>query len=139
MKTKERKPRLWGKRRLKMPRPVSAKKDRGFSLRQITEADSRYAVVKTMRQRLEQLKEDAGVDTVSKEWLAARAVFLVSYLESQEVNALEGKEINWQRYIQATKALSDVLNKLGIQKDLARGVQRLETYISGKGGRNGKH
>jgi len=136
MKTKKRKTRLWGKKRLKMPRPVSANRDKGFSLRLITEADSRYSVVKTMRQRLEQLKEDAGVDTAAKEWLAARAVFLVGYLESEEVNALEGKDINWQRYIQATKALSDVLNKLGIHKDLTRGVQRLESYISGKRGRS---
>jgi hypothetical protein len=58
--------------------PVKAKRDKGFSLRSIEEADSRYAVVKTMRNRLKQLKEDVNTDTVAKEWLAGRAVFLLA-------------------------------------------------------------
>lgn len=129
MKTKTRKPRLWSKRRVKLPKPVSAKKDKGFSLRLIGEADSRYAVVKAMRSRLEQLKADANVDSIQKEWLCGRAVFLVGYLESQEVEALEGTEIDWRRYLMATRALTDVLNKLGLDREL-RSAQRLADYIA---------
>ena len=129
MKTKTRKQMLRRKNRVKMPKPVSAKKDRGFSLRQINEADARLAVVKTLRKRLKQLMVDAGVDCIQREWLAGRAVFLVAHLESLEVDALEGKDIDWRSYIQSVKALSDVLNKLGLDKDVTRGVKRLETYI----------
>jgi hypothetical protein len=132
MKTKTRKPRLWGKTRLKMPKPVPAKKDKGFSLRLIGEADSRFAVVKAMRRRLEELKRDAGVDTVSKEWLAARAVFLVGYLESQELDALEGKQIDWRQYLMATRSLTDVLNRLGLERE-AKSAQRLNEYIEQRG------
>src|SRR4051812_27235148 len=139
MKTKhKRKIRLYGKEQPRMPRPVSAKKDKGFSLRLITEADSRFAVVKQMRKRLESLMEDAGVDTVSKEWLAARAVFLVGYLESMELDALEGKQIDWRRYMQAVRSLSDVLGKLGLNRE-SKSAKRLQDYIVEHGGRrNGK-
>ena len=116
-----------------MPSPISAKKDKGFSLRLIGEADSRFAVVKAMRRRLEELKRDAGVDTVSKEWLAGRAVFLVGYLESQELDALEGKQIEWRQYLMATRSLSDVLSKLGLDREV-KSAQRLSEYIeNGKG------
>ena len=105
--------RLYPKRKPRMAVPISARKDRGFSLRQISEADSRYAVVKEMRKRLEQLKEDCGVDSIQKEWLCGRAVVLLAYLESQEVDALEGKQIDWRQYLSAVKAFGDVLVKLG--------------------------
>lgn len=73
MKTKrKRKPRLYGKEQPRFQRPLSAKEDKGFSLRLITESEGRFAVVKQMRKRLQTLMDDAGVDTVSKEWLAAR-------------------------------------------------------------------
>jgi hypothetical protein len=136
MKTrhKRRKVRLYGKEQPRFPKPRSAKRDKGFSLKTINNADCRFAVVKQMRKRLDQLMDDAGVDTVSKEWLAARAVFLVGYLESLEVDAFEGKEIDWKRYMQAVKSLSDVLSKLGLDR-AAKSAARLHDYLNGNGSR----
>ncbi len=114
-----------------MPKPVSSKKDNGFSLRLITEADWRFAVVKQMRKRLETLMDGAGVDTQQKEWLASRAVFIVRYLESLELDALEGTSIDFKRYFQATKSLSDVLSKLGLDRE-AKSAAKLTDYIDGK-------
>lgn len=111
-----------------MPKPTSARKDKGFSLRLITEADSRFAVVKQMRKRLETLMDDAGVDTQQKEWLASRAVFIVGYLESLELDALEGTDIDFKRYFQATKSLSDLLSRLGLDRE-AKSAVKLQEYI----------
>lgn len=111
--------RLYSKRKPRMAIPLPAKKDKGFSLRQISEADSRYAVVKEMRKRLEQLKNECGVDSIQKEWLCGRAVVMLAYLESLEVDALEGKPIDWRQYLGAVKSFGDVLNKLGLEKDTA--------------------
>ncbi len=121
--------RLYGKRIVKLPYPITGKKDKGFRLRQITEADNRFAVVKTMKQRLKQLIEDADITSIQSEWLAARAVFIVGYLESLEVDALDGKQIDWTKYLQATRSLTDVLNKLGLDKVL-KSAQRLENYVA---------
>jgi hypothetical protein len=134
MKTKrKRKPRLYGKDRLTFRNPVSAKRDKkGFSLRIIEEADGRLHVVKTLHTRLKQLLDDTGSDTLARHMLAARAVFIAAYLESVEVTALEGtKEIDWKRYLQATKSLSDVLSKLGLNRE-AKKADRLHEYINKK-------
>lgn len=108
---------LYPERTPRMSVPVPAKKDKGFSLRQISEADSSFAVVKVMRQRLEQLKLEAGAPSIQKEWLCGRAVVLLAYLESQEVDAMEGKPIDWRQYLAAVKSFGDVLNKLGLGKE----------------------
>jgi hypothetical protein len=67
----KRKRRLWPKRKLQMPRPKKPAHDKkGSTLRLITEADSRFAVVKEMRRRFDQLIIDAGLTTIQQEWLA---------------------------------------------------------------------
>lgn len=137
-RNKKRKPRLKGKHRQHLPKPVTASKDRGFSLRMIEEADGRLASVKLMRARLSDLMEDSGCDTVQQQWLAARGVFLLSYVETLECQALEGHQINWGQYLQAVKALSDVLSKLGLSRDVTRGVQRLQSYVEEASRKNGK-
>ncbi len=128
MKTKKPKPRLYSDRKVRMPKPIAKRRDKGFSLRMIDEADSRFRAVKEMRRRLQRLKREAGVDTAAREWLAARAVFLLAYLESQEVASLEGEEINWQRYLMTTRSLTDLLNKLGLDRE-ARSTERLQDII----------
>lgn len=76
MKAKRRKRlRLYGKRRPRMPKPPMADNDKGFTLRMIREADSRFAVVKQMRERLERLIDDCQFETVAEESLCGRAVF----------------------------------------------------------------
>lgn len=136
MKTK---PRLYGVKKFKMPKPPRKSKGR-FELRTINEGDGRYHVVKLMRERVAKLIEDCGAqDTLAKELLCGRAIYIASYLESQEMDAIEGKDMEWKTYLAAVRSLADVLNKLGLDK-AARGAKNLETYLIDAGKRkNGKH
>lgn len=134
MKLRERrrhKTRLYGKNRLSMPKPKKKSKGR-FELRLIDEADSRFTVVKEMRNRIQQLIDDAALTSVQQHWLAARAVFIVGFLESLEVAAMEGTEIEWGSYVQATNALSGILKSLGLAKKLKKEVDSLESYLRRK-------
>jgi hypothetical protein len=135
--TMTKKPRLYSKRKLKMPKPSRSSKGK-FELRTIHSADGRFHVVKQMRERVAKLVEDCNADTIQKEWLCGRAVYIHSFLESQELDAVEGKDMNWRVYLQAVRALSDVLKALGLDKAV-RGAQRLENYLLDAGKqKNGK-
>src|SRR4051812_34182163 len=107
------KPRLYGTKKYKMPKPSRRSKGK-FELRTIQEADSRYHVVKLMRERVQKLMEDCNADTLAKEFLCGRAVYIASFLESSEMDAIEGKTMDWRTYLQAVRSLADVLNKLGL-------------------------
>lgn len=115
--------RLFGKKTIKL-----AKSNDGECLRHIEEADGRLSTVKKMRLRLNRLIGDANCDTQQKEWLAARAVALVTYLESQEVKLMEDEPIVWQTYLQAVRTLADILNKLGLDK-AGKGAKQLADYL----------
>ena len=124
--------RLWSKRKPKLPRPRvrgSDKKQGRFALRALDEADSRFAVVKELKRRLNRLNDDAGVDCSQKEMLAGRAVFLCSYLESLEVEAMEGKQIDFDSYTKVLNSLTSVLGKLGVDKQIGRAATTLQEYI----------
>lgn len=134
------KPRLYSPREPRLPVPSYRKKKTGsFPLRTLDNADRRFAIVKELHHRLEQLKEDAGVQTLQREWLAARAVFLVARIESLEFDCVTGKTINWREYLSATKCLSDVLKSLGLDRE-RKTTKRLSEYIIDAGKqKNGKH
>ena len=119
-----------------MPKPKRSSNGK-FELRTISEADSRYHVVKLLRQRVQRMIEDVNATTLAKEMLVSRAVYLASYLESEEIAALEGKEMNWRIYLMAVRALADVLGKLGLEKAVA-GAKRLEDYVFDQRHKNGK-
>lgn len=140
MKTKQkRKLRLRGRDRVRLERPKRGepeKNDKSFYLRVHEEADGRYSVVKIMRQRLERLLDDAGADTEQKRMLCGRASFLAAMLESMEVEAFEGKKINIGRYVQACNGLSGTLSRLGIDKQLKKEIDTLESYVAKKKARD---
>lgn len=122
------KPRLYSKRKYKAPKPRSRGNGK-FELRVISEADSRYHVVKVLRQQVAKLIADTNADTRQKELLCARAAFIAAYLESQETESLEGKELDWKTYLAAVRSLADVLNKLGLNQAKA-GTQTLQDYLT---------
>lgn len=127
-----RKPRLYSRREPRLPLPnPKANRDKSFALRALSNADNRFAIVKELRRRLEQLKEDAGVQTLQREWLAARAVFLVARVESMEYDALTGQEIPWREYVLVTKALVDVLKRLGLDRE-RKTTLSLRKYVAAK-------
>ena len=126
----------FSKNKCKAPKP--RKRGNGkFELRTIAEADSRYHVVKQMRLRIKQMMQDCAADTLQKEMLVGRAVFICQYLESQEVDSLEGQEMDWRTYLQAVRSLADVLNKLGLDK-ASRSAKTLESYLLDARKRKGK-
>jgi hypothetical protein len=132
------KPRLFAPKRCKLPKPrLSKRSKKDFELRVIGEADQRFHVVKQLRARVQQMMDDCQAETLAKEFLCARAVYLNSFLESQEVEALEGKKPDWRLYLQAVRALADVLSKLGLEPAV-KTAKRLEDYIIDTAKRNGK-
>lgn len=108
------------------PRKVSKGK---FELRTIKEADSRYHVVRKLRQGIERMLSEVGESTLAKEMLCGRAVFLCGYLESQEVAQIEGQELDWRVYLQAVRSLADVLNKLGLDQ-AKKSAKSLDAYLT---------
>jgi hypothetical protein len=137
------KPRLYSRKRVKMPKPpLKTKNDHGFSLRTINEADSRFHVVRLMRERVKNLMDDCDAhSSIGKEWMCGRAAFILGYLETQEIDAIEGTKMDWKTYLAAVRSLTDVLTKLGLDKAV-KGAKTLEAYLNdarnSKNG-NGKH
>lgn len=81
------------------------------------EQDNRVAVVKEIRRRVKALKADVGADSVQKELLAERAVFVALQLETMECDALAGKgKLDAGVYCQAVNTLSGLLSKLGLDR-----------------------
>ena len=130
--------RLYGKKKQKFPKPSTKPKNpdskKGFELRLIREADNRYSCVKTIKRRLTQLLKDAACDSMQREILAGRAIFLAAHLESLEVEALEGKDIDWGSYVHCTNCLNGILTKLGLDRQLANEVTTLEKYMANDDG-----
>lgn len=123
------KPRLTGKRKVRLPIPKpSSQRGPSFELRTINEADSRLSVVKQMRERIRKLLLDCDGKTIQEEWLAARCVYLLGYLESAELEAIEGTPMDWKLYATNTRLLADVLKSLGL-KQAKRSTQTLADYL----------
>jgi hypothetical protein len=121
------KTRTYSKRKPRLPLPTKSR-SKSFALKALNNADHRFAVVKELHRRLERLKTEHCIETFSRECLAARAVFLVARLESLEMDAVEGKQISWRDYIAGTKALADVLKRLGLSQE-RKTAKRLQDYV----------
>jgi len=96
-----------------------------------SQADSRMAIVRELRRRVDVLKEEAGVDSFAKTMLAERAIFLATWLETQEREAIEGESFDSAKWIQGLNALTGCLRTLGLEKK-AKTVTDLKTYVSGR-------
>lgn len=92
-------------------------------------ADQRYSAVRAIKARYEELVEHTGADSIQKQMLCQRAIFLATYLETMEVNAAEDGKLDMGVYTQAANALSGYLLKLGLdRKELP--TTTLETYVA---------
>lgn len=102
------------------------------------DADSRCAVVKGIRRRYRELREDAGgKESCQRDLLVQRAVFLSVILETQEVRAAEGESIDLGSYTQGVNALQGLLKTLGLEKQV-KNVTDLQGYLERKRGRDGR-
>src|SRR6266545_174343 len=82
-----------------------------------SDADSRIAVVRTIRKRVELMKSHAGGnESYQREILCERAVFVAILLETAETKAAEGEPLDLAAYVQGVNALTGLLRALGLEK-----------------------
>jgi hypothetical protein len=122
-----------------MPKTREVQIPKTFTPRFIEHIDKRFAPAKMLRQRYEQLATDCGADSVQRQTLAKRAVFIQTMLETWECEALEhGIDADtFNRYISATNTLTYLLRQLGLDKVARDVTPSLHEYIATKKG-NGK-
>lgn len=93
------------------------------------DGDSRRSIVKLMRRRYKELKADAGGDrSAQRDLLVQRATFISIILETWEVRLAEGENIELGAYTQMTNALTGLLSKLGLERQV-KDVTDLKTYL----------
>lgn len=96
------------------------------------DSDARISVVKTIRRRYEVLKEHCGGDeSYQRDLLCQRAAFISIILETQEVKAAEGGDLDLGAYTQGCNALSGLLIRLGLEKRI-KSVNDLKSYLKQK-------
>ena len=95
------------------------------------EIDQRCAIVREVRQRYEKLCEHTGADSVQKEMLVQRAIFINIQLETMECEAAESGTFDPGVYAQMVNALSGLLNKLGLDRKEADAAMNLRAYVKG--------
>ena len=117
-----------------MPKRTPAAPDLAerFTPRFWQQTDQRTATARVMRERYEALKADAGADSVQRDMLVQRAVFIGLQLETMEVRAAEEGVLDMGVYTQAVNALSGLLSKLGLNAHKQK-TPSLQTYLSGRG------
>jgi len=93
------------------------------------DADGRCAVIKEIRRRIERLKRHVGCDSMQRELLCERAVFVASQIETAEVNAARGKPFEANVYTQQVNCLLGLLKALGLKKSEVSDVINLKTYL----------
>ncbi len=114
-------------RRKKHGATLPARFEPGF----LDKADGRCQIVKTIKHRLERLKADCNADSFQKQILCERAVFLATLLQTQELAAYEGEELNLGSYVQAINSLLGVLKALGLTKQISQIID-LKEYVEAR-------
>jgi hypothetical protein len=92
------------------------------------ELDSRLALVRKIQRRLSTLEVQTGSDSIQKQMLCQRAVFLTLMIEQWEVEALETQRLDSGRYCGALNSLMGVLRMLGLERH-RKTVQSIHDYV----------
>lgn len=96
------------------------------------DSDQRCAVVRLIRRRYELLKEHAGGnESFQRDLLCQRLAFVSIILETKEVTAAEGGDLDLGSYVQAVNALVGLLKTLGLDKRM-KTVSDLKSYLAEK-------
>jgi hypothetical protein len=93
--------------------------------------DGRLAIVREIRRRYAALKQDAGIDSVQKDLLCQRCVFLTVQLETMELVAAQDGKFNAGVYTQMVNALVGLLKCLGLERR-AKSIESLQSYVTSK-------
>ena len=99
-----------------------------FNPRFFEEADQRLHIIKTIRKQVETLKSHCGCDSMMKELLCKRAIFISILLETMEAKAAEGGELDVGSYTQMSNGLCGLLKSLGLERKM-KNAKDLKTYI----------
>lgn len=94
-------------------------------------ADGRCAIVREIRRRYLELKEDCGADSIAKDLLVQRAVFVALQLETTERTAAEGGSFDSGKYGQLVNTLVGLLRSLGLERHIKK-VANLADYVESK-------
>jgi len=102
-----------------------------FHPRFLEHLDGRTVAARTLRQRLAEVHADlGGADRLSyaQRSLCRRAIWLETWLETQEARAAEGEDIDIGRQTQAMNALLGLWKALGLERR-SREVPSLGEYL----------
>lgn len=92
-----------------------------FKPRFLDDADQRFAVVRTIKKRVEALMQDAGgYESTQRAMLVKHAVFLHVLLETLETKAAQEGELDMGQFVQAINSLVGLLRILGLEKRIKR-------------------
>jgi len=105
-----------------------------FRPRFLDTLDGRTQTAKVLRQRLAEIQDDiGGEDSLSyaKRSLARRAVWLESWIETQECKAADGEEVAIGQQVQAVNSLIGLYRTLGLER-VARDIPSLRDYMEAR-------
>lgn len=105
-----------------------------FEPRFLEHMDQRTVAARELRQRLNAITDDlGGADQLSyaRRSLVRRAVWLESWLETQEAKAAQGEDVDIGRQTQALNALLGLYKTIGLERR-AKEVPSLHDYLNQK-------
>jgi hypothetical protein len=95
-----------------------------FTPRYLKDVDLRTSAMKEFKRRLQELQAAAGADSPQKKLLCERANFIASRLQSMELDALEGREIEEGVYAAMTNTLLGLLKTLKLEMQTLQVTQK---------------
>ena len=101
-----------------------------FEPRLLDSVDGRFTVVKILKERTARLQAETGADSFARQVLCERAIFMLSLIETREVNAIEKGQLDVGSYVQAVNALQGLLKTLGL--DVKAREASLAEYVAQK-------
>jgi hypothetical protein len=90
--------------------------------------DGRFAIVREIRRRYDELKADTGANSAQKDLLVQRAVFISVQLETMECMAAESGKHDPGVYTQMTNCLLGLLRQLGLERK-KKDAENLQSYL----------
>ena len=107
-----------------------------FTPQWLQSLDGRTAIAQEMRRRFDEVATDlGGADRLSylERSLVSRYLWAEFWIQQQEREIAEGREVDVGRYTQAVNSATGLANKLGLQRK-AREAPSLSEYLKAKAG-----
>ncbi len=92
--------------------------------------DGRSVIVKEIRRRVDALIEETGADSLQKQILIQRAVFILLQIETMEIDAARNGVPPDGVFVQLVNSLQGLLKLLGLEKQVSKTID-LKAYVAG--------